>query len=43
MIRAESIEQSRELLKEMKKDLLSVGYEEVLEYDRERVSVVELP
>ncbi|MBR5248569.1 MAG: hypothetical protein IKV27_06490, partial [Lachnospiraceae bacterium] len=43
MIRAESEEQSRKLLKEMKIELLSVGYEEVLEYDREWVSAVELP
>ncbi len=35
MIRAESEEQSRELLKEMKAALSSVGYEDVLAYDRE--------
>ena len=43
MIRAESEEQSRKLLKEMKAALSSVGYEEVLAYDREWVSAVELP
>lgn len=38
IIRSEKEEQSRELLKEMKAALSSVGYEEVLAYDREVVS-----